>query len=172
LDLIVAEEGRMGELLNRELQRKILTGAAAEYPGQLILDGWSDEDQNSIVVNTVYLYEHGLLTVDWQGQIPFGVPRYLRITAKGLDFLADDGGLSAILGVVTVKFHDDTIKALLLDRVKTSDAPLNVRRKLADQINSLPADALHEISISAVKSGLERIPDVVGWIAKLLESGA
>lgn len=34
------------------------------------------------------------------------------ITAASLDFLEDDGGLSAILGIITVKLHADTIKGL------------------------------------------------------------
>ena len=43
----------------------------------------------------------------------------------GIDFLTDDGGLSAILGVVTVKLHSDTIQALIaakIDQAEISDS--------------------------------------------------
>ncbi len=41
-----------------------------------------------------------------------------RITAKSIDLLEDDGGVSAILGVVTAKLHEDTIRNLVLAEVK------------------------------------------------------
>ena len=45
-----------------------------------------------------------------------------RITAKGIDFLEDDGGLSAILGVVTVKLHADTLREMLAKKIDASSA--------------------------------------------------
>lgn len=69
-----------------------------------------------------YLEEHGLcksgVMIGADGHLALGES---RITAAGLDFLEDDGGLSAILGVVTVRLHADTIRALI-------DAKIEVHR--------------------------------------------
>src|SRR5882672_5223716 len=45
------------------------------------------------------------------------------ITVKGLDFLQDDGGLGAILNVVTVRFEAETLRALIEAKVDASDEP-------------------------------------------------
>ena len=44
----------------------------------------------------------------------------------------DDGGLSAILGVVTVKLHSDTIQALLNTKIDQADIPPEEKSKLKD----------------------------------------
>jgi hypothetical protein len=41
-----------------------------------------------------------------------------RRTAKGTYSLADGGGLSAILDVITVKLHDDALKELIGMRIE------------------------------------------------------
>ncbi len=64
------------------------------------------------------------------------------ITAAGLDFLADDGGLSAILGVVTVKVHADTIRDLIAAKIDTADLPVEKKSALKKQLAALPETAL------------------------------
>ncbi|ESX95877.1 hypothetical protein X755_20985 [Mesorhizobium sp. LNJC405B00] len=86
------------------------------------------------------------------------------MTAAGMDFLADDGGLSAILGVVTIRLHEDTIKALLIDRIEKSDAPASVRTKLVDQIKALPAEATKALTLDAIKAGLANMPEFLTWL--------
>ena len=46
-----------------------------------------------------------------------------KITAKGVDFIRDDGGLSAILSVQTVKLHEDTLKELLSIAIQQAKLP-------------------------------------------------
>jgi hypothetical protein len=154
----------MGELLDRKLQNEILTTAASEYPGQLRYGGGKRFASVAEVVNAAYLDEHGLLKVTWPNEFERHTLRSVTITAKGLDFLANDGGLSAILGVVTIKLHEDSIKALLLEKLAESNAPKSVRQRVAEQIRSLPAEATKEVALAVVKSGLREIPDLVAWI--------
>lgn len=45
-----------------------------------------------------------------------------------MDFLADDGGLSAILGTVIIKFETEQLKAILAAKIMSSD--LSPERKL------------------------------------------
>ena len=55
-------------------------------------------------------------------------------TGNGMDFLADDGGLSAVLDAVTVKLHENTLKKLIANRISESDLPASEKSQLLDQI--------------------------------------
>lgn len=88
------------------------------------------------------------------------------ITARGIDFISDDGGLSAILGVVTVKLHEETIKALLLDKIDQAEGDETVKASLKAKIKAMPSEALSTITQHALESGLEQIPNLLGWLSK------
>lgn len=157
-------------VLRREAQRAILAALNEVYPaavdGQHGLGGLTFE---VTAPNLAYLEEHGLVAAKWTAILreparPFSA----KITAKGIDFLADDGGLSAILGVVIVKIHEDSIKALLVEQVEASPANPTVKSKLKQQIAALPAEALKTITTEGLKAGLARMPDAIQWLQKWL----
>jgi hypothetical protein len=81
-----------------------------------------------------------------------------RITAKGMDFLADDGGVSAILGVVTVKPHEDMLKELIGVRIEESELSTPEKARLIDQLKSLPAEAIEHHSLELIDAGLANWP--------------
>lgn len=158
--------------LDRALQRTLLETLSTIYPDGMrqfpVIDG---VDVATFTANLWYLTEHGLIETKWH-RILNGpsAPTSSRITAAGLDFLADDGGLSAILGVVTVRLHEDTIKALLIDRVEKSTAPAGIKSKLVEQIKSLPAEATKALTLEAIKAGLANVPEFIGWLQTTLAS--
>ena len=157
--------------LDRDLQRRILVHLNGIYPNsQGRLDrAFHDVAADALTANLRYLHQHRLIEASWietnTGGLQVGTA---ALTAMGADFLADDGGLSAILNVVTVKLHGDTIKELLVEHVEKSTADPSVKAKLVDRIKSLPAAALETATLEAVKSGLRQVPDLVGWLSKLL----
>lgn len=120
--------------LNRDLQRDILQKLAKAYPG-LTAEAWREiqqmADEEMIIGNLLYLQAHGLVETSLKrtlsGQFTFAGK--LEITARGLDFLEDDGGLSTILGVVTIKLHDDQVRLMLASRIQESDAPAEEKRQ-------------------------------------------
>lgn len=61
------------------------------------------------------------------------------LTAKGLDFIADDGGLGAILGDVTVRLHGDALRDLLISRVQSSGEDETVKAKVVAKLKSFLA---------------------------------
>ncbi|PBB64237.1 hypothetical protein CK228_34085 [Mesorhizobium sp. WSM4312] len=65
---------------------------------------------------------------------------------------------------MTIRLHEETIKALLIDRVEKSGSPPSVRSKLVDQIKALPAEATKVLTIEAIKAGLANVPDFVSWL--------
>lgn len=155
----------MGELLDRAFQLQTLRELAAFYPeGSRPIP----REDRIATVNIFYLMEHGLIEAKVErtnaGRSLFDA----KITAKGLDFLADDGGLSAILGIITVRLHDDTIRALLVSKVEASDADATTKGQLIAAIRALPAEALTKLAEKAMDSGLDQLPQAIellrGWI--------
>lgn len=155
--------------LNRQLQRQLLAAAAAKYPAPLLEDEGVVLEDPAAVINLVYLEEHALLRLVKSqyadGTVSVGA---VYATAKGLDFLQEDGGLSAILGVVTVKLHDETIKDLLALKIQESDLPQAEKQRWLDQLRELPAETTKHLVLKLVDLGLEKAPDALSAIGRLL----
>ncbi|MCA8051301.1 MULTISPECIES: hypothetical protein [Burkholderia cepacia complex] len=149
--------------LDRDYQRELLTMLAESYPRshdiRQLFSTMDDDAMQRYAANLVYLEEHGLadsaIKYGLDGHMSSGLP---RITAKGMDFLADDGGLSAILGVVTVKLHEDTLKELIGQRIAESDLPTPEKSRLLDQLKSLPGEAIKHLTLKLVDAGLSNWP--------------
>lgn len=159
--------------LDRLLQNKILNSLAEFYPNRDIekhlKKAFTEEEGEHLVANLVYLEEHGLIESGLK-QMMSGEFTYFgaKMTAKGMDFIADDGGLSAIFGVVTVKLHEDTLIALVANRIEQSDLPAEEKKKWTDQLRSLPADAIKHLVEKLVDQGLDHAPDVLQLIQRFL----
>lgn len=156
----------------RDREHDILAAAVAAHPEWLECE---DDVGGHAVVDAYpeirYLEGHGLLDV--QG------PRYLeklrhqvsiRATSRAIDFLANDGGLSAILGVVTIKLHDDTIKALIESKILASDLPPPDKQRYLAQLRSLPADATRHVVMKLLDLGLDKSPDAMSWLGKWFDN--
>lgn len=87
-----------------------------------------------------------------------------------MDFLADDGGLSAILGVVTIKLHDDTIKALIEGRILQSDLPEPEKKRFLAQLRELPAETTKHLVLKLVDLGLDKAPTAIETIGTFLKN--
>lgn len=160
----------MGELLDRNFQRDILRQLSELYPRQADVErSWGSQSDNRLLVNMFYLNEHELIELNsktyMDGQIRL---HSATITAKGLDFIADDGGLSAILGVVTVKLHQDTVRELLVAKISSVNAPDTTKEHLIARIRGLPAEALGNLTQKALDAGLSSIPNFAVWLTNAL----
>jgi hypothetical protein len=81
--------------IDRPLQRQILTALADQYPLSVIADTLQSADEPHFQQNLHYLRERGL--IEGSGDVDKGIAILMaRITAAGLDFLEDDGGLEAL----------------------------------------------------------------------------
>lgn len=168
--------------IDRELQKKLMFGLANVYPRRLFIkdltrictEGMpkvpaSETVFETIAANLEYLAEHGLVTV--VKQEVFNGPVLVvnsKITAKGLDFLADDGGLTAVLGVVTVKLHADTIHDLLIAKIQSSEANPTVKKNLINKLKELPANAMEKILSAGFEKGIAAVPDIAVWLGNIL----
>jgi hypothetical protein len=157
--------------INRERQLELLKLLAGAYPHYVTARDIPG-DKSEVNANLHYLIEHGLvngsITEFMSGERPV---MSAIITASGLDFLADDGGLSAILGVVTVKLHEESIRQILADRVNRADLPAEQRSSLLQVIRKLPARALQIATEKLLENGADRMldeaPSIYTWLTQL-----
>ncbi|MBB5875866.1 hypothetical protein [Xanthomonas sp. 3498] len=160
----------MGDLLMRERQRELLTTLMRHYPGWLRPNQVSDfPGDNSLRVNIAYLMEHGLVEAQFAHDLK-NDPLLLqaKITAKGIDFLADDGGLSAILGVVTIKLHEEDLRQLIEAKIRESDEDPSQKQRLLDQLRELPAETTKHLALQLVDAGLRNWPVALQLLQRFL----
>lgn len=164
-----------GNMLDRKFQRELLTKLAETYPLRFdhrdLCRSMDDDAQHKYAANLMYLEEHGLaesgVNVGLNGDYTLAQP---KITAKGLDFLADDGGLSAILSVVTVRFEQEQLRSIIEAKISTSNLAPEEKGQLLTALRSLPAEATKHLTIKLLDQGLSLLPDVGHFILKLLST--
>ena len=153
--------------LDRNLQLEILNRFAPHYPHVQPLGSWP-HDQATVEANLFYLIEHGLLeakTLFTTDGIRFG---NIKLTHNGMDFLAGDGGLTAILGVVTIKLHDETIRDLIAARIQASDLPPAEKTGLLDQLRELRGESIKHLTMKLLDVGMENLPAALPLIQRAL----
>lgn len=157
--------------LDRKLQLLILERAAAAYPASLQPGEFNlDNETADIVRNIYYLHEHGLIQASFSQVIGYRVQRPLEVKAthRGLDFLADDGGLSSILGVVTIKFHEEALKAIIESKISGSELPEEEKSSLMRSVRELPGETIKQLTARLVDLGLDNMPRAIQAIQTYL----
>jgi hypothetical protein len=160
--------------LDRELQKKILETLADGY-GKVLADNVErlkslTDNKERLFANLRYLDEHGLINSGIgfnDGGMYFRLKK-AHITHRGLDFLSDDGGLSAVLGVVTVRLHADTVRDLVASRILAMPLPDTEKNSLIEHLRNLPASVLQVLSIRLIEKGLDQLPTVLHELKKWL----
>lgn len=155
--------------IDRQLQLQILKRLSEVYPLRSDPRQWNDLGPG-LKPNLVYLEEHGLVELNKSELDMFTdiLIHGAKITHEGVDFLADDGGLSAVLGVVTVKLHDETIKQLIEAKIQASTLPSDEKSRITLGLRKLPADATKHLVLKLLDLGLEKGPEAILAIQKLL----
>lgn len=156
--------------LNRALQLQTLNLLADCYPKTAsVKANLVDAPKDQLEATLRYLEEHGLIE-RVISRMPTGTSFDLghRITANGMDFLEGDGGLSAVLGVVTIRLHDDTIKALIAQKIYEADLPQPEKQRFADRLRELPAESTKHLVLKLLDIGLEQSPKAMGWLHTFL----
>lgn len=159
--------------IDRELQLKLMNGLADVYPRayeltKLVEYAPQGTPTKKIISNLMYLKDHDLITLKLYRKSFRVLTKCVKITAKGLDFLADDGGLTAELSVVTVKLHADTIKDLMIAKIQSSEANPTVKKNLINKLKELPANAMEKILSAGFEKGIAAVPDIAVWLGNIL----
>lgn len=147
----------------------MLNSLATVYPRYTtkILDAEASEAD---LTNLWYLKEQGLVEGDLEMSITQAfIFSGVKITAKGLDFLADDGGISAILGTVIVRLHAESIKELLLTRIEASEAPAEKKSWLKQQIETASSETIKKIVGLILDQGVQQAPKLLQWMEQAIQ---
>ncbi len=166
--------------LDRGLQKRILTALAGIYPAGIYepseLPSLAREDEPSFVANVQYLAEHGLLESGITRRDVVGGPEFdfsygapTTITAKGLDFMADDGGLSAILHTVTVRLDANQFAELLASKIEAMPGGDPAEKsEIAKAIRKLPATAIEKMSGKLLDWAVDHAGDALPLLRGIL----
>ena len=142
--------------LDRELQLEVLRYCRDAYPANVELNDTPFRDRPDIHANLIYLFDHELIGGTLvNGNMELWNP---GITAAGLDFLEDDGGLSAMLRTITVKIDRDDLRSLIAARVEASDLPAEEKASLSHAMRSLPEQALRDLTTRLVNEAVDQWP--------------
>jgi len=149
--------------INRALQRDLLLLMRDKYPGTLIEEPQvPDISSDYLKANLWYLQEHGLCD---SGLVKYGDGGFAwsgaTINERGLDFLEDDGGLSAILNVITIKIHADTLRDILNAQLDAAPGTKEEKSAIKQSLASLPDAALKAGTSDLVQAALQHIPNAV-----------
>jgi len=157
--------------LDRSDMRKILEVLYESYPENVGTDelvAQTGLDEADIAISCIYLDEHELVAAEISQTLDSSMAEsvvWAKITARGIDFIRDDGGLSAILGVVTVKLHEETIRDLLLGGVAASPAPEAEKSALREAIKKAPATAFNSVVQGLIGVAMSKGPEAVQFLA-------
>ena len=160
--------------IDRALQKEILEIAKTAYPNPIY------EKQNQLlwkkpefVSNIFYLNEHGLIESHYNKPSSSAdshpIIMAVKITCSGIDFLEDDGGLSAILNKILIKFDDRDLEKLLVSKLSESNLPATEKNKIMETIKNLPAEGIKTVYTHLLNQGLKNLQDLPQAIERIQE---
>ncbi|KFC95711.1 hypothetical protein [Leminorella grimontii] len=169
------------EKYDRALQLEILNALVNAAPRHL-----TDEQEQELigkfqsydhfVACMLYLQMHGLVSKPFAvSQTSEGIEYIFNshtcaITHDGIDFLLNDGGLSAILRVQTIRLHNDTIVAIE-NLIALSSLPESEKASVVSKLRELPADAIKHLTLQLLTQGVMNLPNAIRLIQTALHSG-
>jgi len=161
---------------DRVTQNKLLKVLSESHP-RTFSKKYAAEFQNdfggvdNFISNLIYLSGHNLIDVEiglsLDGKVFIKKPPI--ITHDGIDFIRDDGGLGAILKVVNIRLHDDSIK-MLEDAINSSDATEQEKASVVSTLRKLPEDAIKHLNLKLLDMGLSHLPNAVHAIQTALHN--
>ncbi|HGF0769537.1 TPA: hypothetical protein ACF7ZB_001855 [Kluyvera georgiana] len=160
---------------DREKQKKILQKLYDLTPFIMDDEEYEEfcllfEDENTFLANLLYLEGHGLIesgvTLS-NNEADINLSK-LSLTHKGIDFIRDDGGLGAILNVLTIRLHAETLDEFERIIKDSKSATPEEKKKLLTQLRALPADAIKHLTLQLLGKGMEHLPDAFHTIQTAL----
>lgn len=152
-------------MLNKELMLEVLKRLNEKPNSVFTAEELADAAPPEAIEDVArYLHDHGLVKADFFLE---GLS-FARITTKGRDYLAEDGGLTRELGVVTIKLHEDQIHQLIELQIHRSDMPQNQKQRLLEQLRQLPAETTKHLAMQLVDAGLKNWPLALPLLQRFL----
>ena len=162
-------------ILDRKLQLELLEKMSSSYPDYYDLDGeykHGSQEYKKVAANLYYLMQHNLVeprsilsssSTDGLKRLQFGAP---TINQNGMDFLANDGGLSAILSTITIKIDTEQFRQILQTRINESNLPPDQKSQIISALQSLPSESIKLLSAKVLDLGWDNL----GSLAQLIQN--
>ncbi|WP_426496443.1 hypothetical protein [Klebsiella grimontii] len=149
---------------DRTIQKEILAylyEVHPDPPDATTLSNFAEKlgGDRELVSTMIYLHGHGLIFTALDQRISRRSTinsQVTKITAKGIDFIRDDGGLSAILNVQTIKFHREAV-VVLEDLIAMSNMNDEQKEKAKSTLSELSTEALKTVVQAATTAGLSKL---------------
>lgn len=157
-----------------DLLYDILHKATEAYPEPLDVDPINKELGDSIVTGAIdYLVDHQLVDVLAKRSRISGMGSYaeIRINARGMDILQEDGGWTAMLNVVTVRLEADTLRQLITQKIDESNEPTHRKLQLREWVFSLSEQSLRGLAIQLIQTGLQAGVGSISELCKQIGNG-
>jgi len=160
---------------DRVLQEKILEKCVSAYPDYTcfiqFIQIHEKYDENIISANINYLEEHRLISIrNRSSDDPYTYFDHMRATVAGIDFLLNDGGISAILKVQTIRLHNDTIIAIE-DLIALSGLSEQEKASVVSKLRELPAAAITHLTNELISKAVLAAPAALPIIQRFLQGG-
>ena len=150
---------------NRAREREILLRLADAHPKAIIINTEKEKPFFSLAGYThelFYLAGHRLIRIGQNQYLDGTIVVYSAIiTSRGIDFIKNDGGISAILDTITVKIDNESIKALIAAQIESSDLNQTYKQKLLSLLRQLPADSTKLLTMNLVSSAVSNLPELL-----------
>lgn len=153
------------EKFDRKLQREILQACVDSYPSAPLPEQFNhtevvkcaESNIQKLLANINYLCEHGLIKNNSAIILKdHSILTRITATAKGIDFMLNDGGLSAILNVQTIKLHRDAV-IVLEDLITISNMNDEQKEKAKSTLGDMSTEALKAVVQAATTAGLSKL---------------
>ncbi|EPY4799676.1 TPA: hypothetical protein RRU58_002385 [Klebsiella pneumoniae] len=150
---------------DRKLQLEILQACVESYPSIPSIEKFSNSlveecalnNIQTLIANIYYLFEHGLINIKNDSMAhDILIMGEISATAKGVDFLLNDGGLGAILNVQTIKFDRDTV-IVLEDLIAISDMNAEQKEKAKSTLGEMSTEAIKTVVQAVTTAGLSKL---------------
>ncbi|SRR5712692_4549572 len=154
--------------LDRTFQREILEQLRDAYPETVDFRPRDEFAEQGFQGNLFYLKEHGLINgAESRGRNSTQIVG-ASITAAGLDFLEDDGGLSAIFKTVTVRLDGESILPVLEKIIAASNQPPEQKKSMVQKLKGLSGKVLETLIIKSVEMGVEHPDKMADLISSVI----
>jgi hypothetical protein len=161
----------MAGRIDRAIWRAILEAAAAAHPGPVEGRHLAHiADEQTVAANALYLIDHGLATGRHSTTINDRQTSlvWVRITGSGADYLSLDGGLTAELGTITVRFDDAQLREMLVALTERADGTQQDKASLITALRTLPATALQSATqhlvVQALQAAAPGLTELRKWL--------
>lgn len=150
---------------DRKLQREILQACVDSYPAAPLLEQFNltevaecaESNIQKLLANINYLCEHGLIKNHSSIILnDHSILTRITATAKGIDFMLNDGGLSAILNVQTIKLHREAV-VVLEDLIAISNMNDEQKEKAKSTLGEMSTEAIKTVVQAVTTAGFSAL---------------